>query len=75
MNLRLKHFCFLVAGTSHGRQCDLKNYFPSFVVTPGMGKFTRMCIVEGKRETEIVFCLGEKEKKKPAAVVSRYLLT
>lgn len=33
MNLRLKHFCFLVAGTSHGRQCDLKNYFPSFVVT------------------------------------------
>lgn len=51
---------------------DLKSHFHSFVVTPGMGKITRMYIVEGKQERKIVFCLGEK---KIVAVVSRFLLT
>lgn len=42
MNLRLKHYCFQVAGTSHERRHDLINDFHSSVVTSGMEKITRL---------------------------------
>lgn len=59
-NLRPKHSCFQVAGTSRRKRCDLINDLHSFVVTQGRDKVIRMGVVEGKQEREVVFFLEKK---------------
>ena len=75
VNLRPKHSCFEVVGTSpHRRWCDLINDFHSSVAAAGTDKFTRLLRVWCGREVGERNCVFHWEKKPLVVIVSRFFI-